>query len=398
MTDIQIPPTLYSLAPQATSQIVFNNNLDAETFGSISSNVTSQTFTDGPSSNTSTVTWTMTPTTNFNEWTITGVASGAGVWASSGTNTITYTFRVDDTGSITGTAGQVWADTFGAATDTLDVSGLGDNVTVQLINSTTPTILDGTADDIIVTSGGGDAVDANYAGTWTGSSTHTASINVYDSMGATHTLQLLFRHDAQTSNEWDWTAQTSDASITVNAGDGTLTFATDGSLSSSVINNPINVTVNVPAAAPINVTAPDFTGVTQYASNNSLVAFSQNGYEAGELNSFTIGSSGIITGIYTNGLNQELAQVALANFDNPGGLIKEGDNLFSQSANSGSADVGVAETQGRGSLSAGFLEMSNVDIAQEFVDMITAQRGFQVNSRSITVSDEILQELLTLKR
>ncbi|MBN2482999.1 MAG: flagellar hook protein FlgE [Candidatus Omnitrophica bacterium] len=403
ITDILIPPTLYSLAPQATSQTVFNNNLNAETIGSFTSNVTSQTITDGDGAGSTTITWTFTPTSNFNEWQVTGTLSGAtATWGSSGTNTLTYTFRVDDTGAITGTAGEVWADTAPVGgIDTIDIDGVaGADVQVNLISSVGPTVLDGTIDDITITTIGilPDTVDANYAGTWTASSTHTASINIYDSMGATHTLQLLFRHDPQVANQWSWTAQTSDTSITVNTGDGVLAFNNDGSLSSSVINNPINISVNVPAAAPINITTPDFSAVTQYAANNTLVAFSQNGYEAGELNAFTIGSSGVITGIYTNGLNGELAQVVLARFDNPGGLVKEGDNLFSQSANSGMPDIGVAETGGRGSLSAGFLEMSNVDLAQEFVDMITAQRGFQVNSRSITVSDEILQELLTLKR
>ncbi len=118
----------------------------------------------------------------------------------------------------------------------------------------------------------------------------------------------------------------------------------------------------------------------------------------GSLDSFEIDSSGIINGSYSNGLNRALGQVAVARFSNPSGLSREGDTLFSESQNSGDARIGQAGNGGRGDISAGTLEMSNVDLSDQFSEMITTQRGFQSNSKSITTTDEMLQELVNLKR
>jgi len=111
-----------------------------------------------------------------------------------------------------------------------------------------------------------------------------------------------------------------------------------------------------------------------------------------------IAAAGVITGVYTNGSNRTIGQVALASFTNPGGLEKAGENTYVLSNNSGDANIGPSGIAGKGKVIAGTLEMSNVDLAQEFTDMIVTQRGFQANSRTITTSDTMLQELLTLKR
>ncbi|MFP4016767.1 MAG: flagellar hook-basal body complex protein, partial [Halanaerobiales bacterium] len=105
-----------------------------------------------------------------------------------------------------------------------------------------------------------------------------------------------------------------------------------------------------------------------------------------------------ITGNYSNGVNQSLGQIAIASFSNPTGLTKQGDTLFAESKNSGIAQVGEAGNGGRGEISGGSLEMSNVDLAEQFTEMITAQRGFQANSKIITTSDQMLQDLVGLKR
>jgi flagellar hook protein FlgE len=118
----------------------------------------------------------------------------------------------------------------------------------------------------------------------------------------------------------------------------------------------------------------------------------------GSLESFSLGNDGTITGIYSNGLRQAIGQLAMASFNNPGGLEKAGNSSFRVGDNSGNAMVGQAGTGGRGVLNAGALEMSNVDLAEEFTGLIVAQRGFQANSRVITSSDEILQDLVNLKR
>ena len=122
-----------------------------------------------------------------------------------------------------------------------------------------------------------------------------------------------------------------------------------------------------------------------------------DGNTQGALESFKIGSTGEINGVFSNGLVLTLGQLALAKFSNPSGLSKTGNNTFQESVNSGTANINVAG-EGRGSIAAGALEMSNVDLSEEFTEMITAQRGFQANTRIITTSDEILQELINLKR
>ncbi|MEK4970392.1 flagellar hook protein FlgE [Cytobacillus sp. FSL R7-0696] len=140
----------------------------------------------------------------------------------------------------------------------------------------------------------------------------------------------------------------------------------------------------------------DFSALTQVEGASNANVF-PDGYTEGKLESFNIGASGEINGVYSNGLIDILGTIALAKFSNSSGLTKAGNNLYQASANSGVANIGMAG-DGRGSLAAGSLEMSNVDLSEEFTEMITAQRGFQANTRIITTSDEILQELVNLKR
>ncbi|MEO5981797.1 MAG: flagellar hook protein FlgE [Pedococcus sp.] len=142
----------------------------------------------------------------------------------------------------------------------------------------------------------------------------------------------------------------------------------------------------------------DQTPLTQFAGSSSATARSQDGSTMGQLQSFTMDTSGILIGVFSNGLTEKLGQVAIANFANPGGLEKAGDSMYRGSANSGQAQIGVAGNGGRGLVNSGVLEMSNVDLAQEFTNLVIAQRGFQANSRVISASDEILQDLVNLKR
>ena len=124
----------------------------------------------------------------------------------------------------------------------------------------------------------------------------------------------------------------------------------------------------------------------------------QNGYTMGYLESFKIDQQGVITGVYSNGTNRQLGQVALASFTNAGGLEKAGENTYIVSNNSGEALIGASGIEGRRRIIAGALEMSNAALAEQFTDMTDSQRGFQANSRTIRTSDQMLQELLTLKR
>jgi flagellar hook protein FlgE len=140
------------------------------------------------------------------------------------------------------------------------------------------------------------------------------------------------------------------------------------------------------------------TPLVQFGGTPSMAAYSQNGNEIGFMRSFVIGDDGTITGQFSNGFTKTLGTVATASFTNPAGLMRSGESRFSASINSGEALVGAPGSGNRGLLSAGTLEMSNVDLAAEFTNMIIAQRGFQANSRVITASDEILSDLVNLKR
>ncbi len=131
---------------------------------------------------------------------------------------------------------------------------------------------------------------------------------------------------------------------------------------------------------------------------NSLIVSGQNGSATGKLESFTLGNDGSLIGSFSNGTKQVLAKIALAKFTNPTGLEKAGGSSYVATANSGGVQLGGAGDPGIGTLAGGSLEMSNVDLSQEFTNLIVAQRGFQANARIITTSDEVLQELTQLKR
>jgi flagellar hook protein FlgE len=248
---------------------------------------------------------------------------------------------------------------------------------------------------------------------------HTTTIDVYDSLGNTHQLRLNFQKTANTVNQWEVEAlidgQPAAAGIGGQPGAGnrfTINFDTEGRLTSvadAAGGNTaqgklaMNLNYNIPGADPLNFTlqlgtSGQFIGVTQAADPNTTKGREQDGYSMGYLEDFQIDEKGAITGVYSNGVRKELAQIGMATFTNPAGLEKAGETNFIVSNNSGIAFVSPANTEGKGVIRAGTLEMSNVDLTEQFVDMIVTQRGFQANSRTITTSDQMLQEVLSLKR
>ncbi|HZK42827.1 MAG TPA: flagellar hook protein FlgE [Syntrophomonadaceae bacterium] len=175
-----------------------------------------------------------------------------------------------------------------------------------------------------------------------------------------------------------------------------LIFNANGVLDSSILQDLV---IDRSAHGAENIELDiDFSSLTQWETKSTAWAEHQNGYTMGNLTSYTIGIDGVIQGVYDNGEARNLARVALVNFQNPAGLIQAGGSLFQVSNNSGDPMVGAPGDQGMGALIPGSLEMSNVDLSEEFTDMIITQRGFQANSRIITTSDEMLQELVNLKR
>ncbi len=180
---------------------------------------------------------------------------------------------------------------------------------------------------------------------------------------------------------------------------GTFTFDTAG-----IMNTNISAALDfgVAGASPVQIELKlngGVNGLTQFASTSSTAVLrDQNGFTAGTLQNFSIDRFGLITGFFTNGTTSSLARIVLADFNNPSGLQRIGDNMMQESANSGGAVLGFALEGSQSQLTSGALEMSNVDLAQEFTNMIVAQRGFQANGKVVSTSDEMLQELMTIKR
>jgi flagellar hook protein FlgE len=236
--------------------------------------------------------------------------------------------------------------------------------------------------------------------------THTASITVYDSIGNPHVISMSFTKDPTALNRWTWRV-TVPAPATASGGDtGAVTFDSDGRLETFTFDSgstSFQFDPNTGASAPVDIlfnsgTLGDINGLSQFASASTAVASAQDGYPMGNLQDISIDKQGIITGSFTNGVNQTLAQIALASFNNPSGLLRQGDNMYAQSGNSGEGVLGFAGSSNQSTITSGALESSNVDLAAEFTNMIIAQRGFQANARVITTSDEMLSELVNLKR
>jgi flagellar hook protein FlgE len=213
-------------------------------------------------------------------------------------------------------------------------------------------------------------------------------VGVYNSLGGLQNVTLHFEKTAD--NTWSW-------SVPGDSETGEIVFdPADGSVVSGGIGN---ITVDGENGAEEINFELNFETVTQLAAESSISAKSVDGIAAGSLVGFdVISQTGEVLGIYSNGLKQLVGQLALANFSNPTGLVRTGNNLFVQGLNSGTASVGTANSGGRGSIVSGYLEASNVDLAKEFTNMILAQRGFQAQSRVITTSDEMMQELVNIKR
>jgi len=229
-----------------------------------------------------------------------------------------------------------------------------------------------------------------------GSGSYSIPFRVYDSLGCAHNLTITFSKAVGYENIWNYTISTDDPNGNITSGaTGTLEFSSSGEL----VNHSGDNVVFTPNNGADDITfSIDFSGVTQYTKETNVDMTYQDGYSSGTLTGITTDVTGTITGIFDNGLIRKLAQVALANFDNPAGLIKVGENMYQSSNNSGEVQIGESGTGGRGTIAPGFLEMSNVDLSEEFTQMIITQRGFQANSRIITVSDEMLQELINIKR
>jgi flagellar hook protein FlgE len=234
-----------------------------------------------------------------------------------------------------------------------------------------------------------------------------ASINVFNSLGTTVPLRAEFTKVANVAGQVNWSMKVFDAANNAVTGAIPVNFDLSGQLTSGNPNvtqaqlNNIAGTSGTWAAGGITFNFGAATSpqrLTSDATLNSVAATAQDGSAVGSVTGFSVSQQGLITGVFSNGRSQALGQIALATFANPDGLQKDGDSEYSATVDSGLAQIGVAGQGGRGTLSGGTLEMSNVDLAAEFTNMIVAERGFEANSRVITTSDQMLQTLVNLKQ
>lgn len=239
----------------------------------------------------------------------------------------------------------------------------------------------------------------------------STSVQVYDSLGNPHDLAVYFKKTGD--GQWDYhvlakgsetTPSSTDANVEV--GSGALQFTTQGALNSLSGAQAINVTFGSaePQAITLNLGSSladggtGLDGLTQFASPSNVSSSSQNGYSAGEMSGVAVKSNGVVEGLYTNGMRLPVGQIALANFRSESGLARAGNGLWISTAQSGQAALGTPGSGGRGAISAGTLETSNVDLAQEFTDMITHQRAFSANSKVIAAADDMLTALMQVKK
>jgi flagellar hook protein FlgE len=248
---------------------------------------------------------------------------------------------------------------------------------------------------------------------------HKASEGIYDSLGDSHTVPMVFERIK--TNTWLWYSTNPVESDKI-AGYGILEFKANGQLDkiykyaspSDPSGNFQGIYFDPPedptppeqggappagnGASPLKINL-DFSKIVQYATQSSTADITtQDGFPMGVLDSIKVNSQGVIIGEYSNGRDEELGQIAIATFSNPSGLIKVEGTMFRESVNSGRAVKSAPGQQGRCKLLAGTLEMSNVDLTQEFTNMIIAQRAFSANARIITTSDQMIQEVVALKR
>lgn len=242
-------------------------------------------------------------------------------------------------------------------------------------------------------------------------SNFSTNLTVYDSLGSEHNLTTYFRKASAGNWEWFTMADGGElaggtAGVPTQVGTGTLVFNTDGSLQSETGNaftvDFLDATpgqaINFDFGTSIADGGTGFDGSTQFASPSTTNALIQDGFAAGSVTAVNIASDGTVFGTFSSGQQRALGQVAVAEFGDVQSLERAGMNLWAETIESGQALVGAPETGARGSVSAGTLEQSNVDLGQEFVNLISQQRGFQANSRVVTTADEMYGELVNLKR
>jgi flagellar hook protein FlgE len=303
-------------------------------------------------------------------------------------------FAVDATGHLITATGQ-YVQGWSASGGALNVNGPIGDIVVPLngMNGGTPTTNMSIAANL----------DAG-AVVGTAGATYSAPIQVVDSLGATHTLTVTFTKTDV--NTWDYAVSIAAADLTDPAGSqlatGTLTFDSQGLIPGSTAAVDLDIAGLANGAADQTVTwniVENGVGLlTQFAQKSGVSGTKQDGMLAGQITSVGIADGGLIVAKFSSGQQQAIGQLALASISNPDSLVAVGGNNYASTPGSAAATLGAPETGGRGKVLGGSLEGSTVDLAAEFTNLITFQRSYAANSRVITTSDEMLQEVMNLKR
>jgi flagellar hook protein FlgE len=222
---------------------------------------------------------------------------------------------------------------------------------------------------------------------------HSTAVTIYDSLGASHTATAYFVKTA-TANQWDARFYVDGTAV---GGANTLTYSNLG-----VLTTPVGGAITLPGYAPPNGAAAidltaDLLTSTQYGSQFGVNLLSQDGFASGRLSSIDVDGNGVIFARFTNGRSEPLGQVALSNFANPQGLRQLGDTSWSETFTSGDAVRGSPGTGSLGLIQSGALESSNVDLTEQLVNMITAQRNFQANAQMISTADQVTQTIINIR-
>jgi flagellar hook protein FlgE len=311
-------------------------------------------------------------------------------------------FQVDDTGTLrtnTGELVQGWT-TINANTGKVDTNTAIANIVVPVGGVKQPVATTSMSMDL----------NLNSAAAADITSDHSETIKVYDTLGTSHTLTVSFEKTG--ANQWsyavsipgeDLSGGTAGTPVAISGASGTLTFGTNGQLTSPDSGSPINIAITglADGASDISAnwslyTAAGAGRITQFGQPSAPAASSQNGSPASQLTRVGLANGGQLLAQYSDGTQVVVGQVAMANIRNPESLIAVGNNNYQASALTASPAVGVPNTGGRGDIQGGSTEASTVDIAKEFTNLIVLQRGYQANSRVITTADTLSQETINL--
>jgi flagellar hook protein FlgE len=332
--------------------------------------------------------------------------SGSGFFRLNDNGSIVYSrngaFQVDRAGYVVNTSGYrltaYQADTSGNITGAIDdlqltTTDIPPNETTSLDMVSN---LDSRAAEITA------AFDATDPSTYN----HSTSFTSYDSLGNPHVITLYFVHTDAVNREWNMYMSEGTPPTMVDADPGTavgtgnnarlITFDATGALTSTATVTSDLVLASAVGANDFDIDI-NLSGTTQYGNNFSVASLVQDGYTTGRLSGIDIGETGVVQARYTNGQSRTLAQVVLANFSNPQGLQQLGETAWAETFDSGAALVGAAGTSSLGLVQSGALEGSNVDLTEQLVNMITAQRNFQANAQVISTADTITQTIINIR-